>query len=447
MTAKLVPVALALSLALLSACGMFGGNRRAASEAEEKDKAGRVSLSVLDQKLEPDPELAATTVTLAPATDTRDWPQVGLNAAKLSDHVQAGAEFRVAWREDIGAGSSRDKRVVSAPVAMNGRIYTIDAEQRVNAFDADRGRRVWSVELDSPNPRRDRHAVGGGLAVAGDRLIVASGFGYVAALSLADGSEIWRRRTDSPMSGSPAVLGQRLYVTSTNNELYAIDVQTGEVVWTDQAIAESARILSSPSPAATPDLMVAPYTSGELIAYLPANGRRLWTDTLTTIGRFTPLSAINDISGRPVIQDGVVYAASYSGVLTAIDARSGVRIWNVLFGSRLGPVVSGDFLFIVGNDGQVACFRKADGKVVWARELPAYENMKKRRRPIAWTGPLIASDRLVVASSTGEVIALSIQTGETVADLDLKQPIYISPIAVNGQVLVLTDEGQLVAIR
>ncbi len=251
----------------------------------------------------------------------------------------------------------------------------------------------------------------------------------------------------TPISGSPAILGDRAFVTSTNNELYVLSIATGEIIWTDQAISESARILSSPSPAVSDDILVAPYSSGELIAYVPANGRRLWQDTLTTINRFTPLSAINDIAGRPSIQEGVVYAASHSGILTAIDARSGTRIWNKLFGSRLGPVIAGQYLFIVGTDGQVACMNKIDGRVVWVRKLAGYKNEEKKQDAIVWTGPLVASDRLILASSEGEVLALSLQTGETIADLDLNQPVYIEPIAAGGLIYFLTDEGTLIAVR
>ncbi len=444
MTTTRTNLALAFAVAALAGCGIFGGNRK--SEADEASRAKRVSLSVLDQKLEADPDLATTTVTLPEPVPSIDWPQAGVRANKLADHVAAAADFKVAWRSDIGEGSDNRKRIVSPPVAAGGRIFVIDSEQRVSAYDAERGRRQWSVQLKSDHPR-DKTAIGGGLAVAGDQLIVASGFGFVAAMSLADGKELWRRRTDSPMSGSPAVIGERLYLTSTNNEVYAIDTKSGEIVWTDQAIAESARVLASPSPAVSQDLLVTPFSSGELIAYIPANGRRLWTDTLTTAGRFTPLSAINDIAGRPVIEDGIVYAASYSGVLAAIDARSGARLWNIAFGSRLGPVVGGDFLFVLGVDGQLACFRKLDGGVVWTRSLPAFRNEEKRKKPIVWTGPLLASNRLLVASSTGEVLALSIQTGETVAELDVGDPVYVNPIAANGKALLLTEDAQLIAIR
>ncbi|MDZ4762746.1 MAG: PQQ-binding-like beta-propeller repeat protein [Alphaproteobacteria bacterium] len=436
-------VASAVVCAMLAGCSLFGGGDNKASEEE---RAGRVNMSILDEKLVADVDFAATTVTLPPAAASKDWAQAGVSPAKISGHVAAGAQFSIDWRADAGAGSSQKKRLVAPPVVKDGRVFVIDANQQVSAFDTTSGARVWSRELEGQF-KRDTFSVGGGLAVAGDKLLVGSGFGYVVALSVSDGAEVWRRPTESPVSGSPAVVGNRAYVTSTNNELYALNVETGEIIWTDQAIAESARILSAPSPAVSDELLVAPYSSGELIAYVPANGRRLWTDTLTTVGRFTPLSAINDIAGRPVIQDNVVYAASHSGVLTAIDARSGQRIWNMLFGSRLGPVIIGEYLFIVSTAGQVACINKVDGGVIWVRNLAEFQNEKKKQNRIVWTGPLVASDRLVLGSSEGMLVALSPQTGETLTELKVGAPLYIEPIAADGKIFVLTDKGQLVAIR
>jgi outer membrane protein assembly factor BamB len=433
-----------LATVALGACSMFGGGK--SDKVSEEEKASRISLSVVDQDLKPSADMASTTVVLSPVTPLDAWPQASAVASKVAPNVQAGADLKVAWRQTVGAGSDRRRRMIAAPVVAGGKIFTIDAHQKVSALDASSGKRVWSVDMP-PLAKRDKYAIGSGLAVTGDKLLVSSGFGYIAALSTADGKEIWRRLTDTSVSGAAAVIGDKAYVTSANNELYAIDTDTGEVLWTDQAISEPARILSAPSPAVSQDILAAPFSSGELIAFLPANGRRLWQDTLSTIGKFTPLSAINDIAGRPVIDGGTVYAASHSGVLAAIDARSGVRIWNLLLGSRLGPVISGDFLFIVGTEGQVLCINKADGKIVWVRQLQAYQNERKRQKRVVWNGPLVASDRLILTSSRGDLIALSAQTGETVKEVDLNKPIFIEPIAANGMIYVLTDEAQLIAIR
>ncbi|MDP3738722.1 MAG: PQQ-binding-like beta-propeller repeat protein [Hyphomonadaceae bacterium] len=436
----LLPAALALA-----GCGLFGiGGGKKQLSAEEI--AARITVNPLRENLTPDPALAATTVILPEAQPATDWPQAGVNASKIPGHLQAGADFRIDWRAGV-TGTSTSKRLVAAPVAKDGKIYVIDANQVVTAFETDNGRKVWTHELQSSNEKRDNHSVGGGLAIAGDRLIVSSGFAYIEALALTDGKSLWRRRVDSPMSGSPAVLGNRAFVTSSNNDFYALDIATGDIIWNDQAIAETARVLSSPSPAVTGDILAVPYSSGELIAYLPANGRRLWNVPLTTVGQYTPLSVINDIAGRPSIQDGVVYAASHSGVLAAIDARSGSRLWETVFGSRLGPVIGGDYLFVVGTGGKVVCFNRADGKVVWVRELPEFKNQKSQKDRIVWTGPLLASNRLIIASSNGDVLALSPQNGETVADLKVGQPVYIEPIAASGKIFVLTDKGTLVAIR
>ena len=432
---------LALPLAVvLSACGS------GPVVLSEEEKAARITINPFEDALTPDPELAASAIALPPAQPSGDWAQSGLNPAKVPGHLEAAPEFREAWRANIGEGSGEIKRIVAAPVVKDGRIYVIDAAQKVSALDAASGRRVWEKQLKAANPHWDEFSVGGGLAIAGDKLIVASGFAYVTALRLNDGGEIWKRRVESPMSSSPAIMGNRAFLTSTNNDFFAIDTDNGEIIWNDQALAETARVLSSPSPAVNQDILAVGYSSGELIAYLPANGRRLWSDTLTSTGRYTPLSAINDIAGKPSIQDGVVYAASHSGVLTAIDARSGARIWSKSFGSRQGPVIGGEYLFVVGTGGKVACFNKIDGKLAWTRDLPEFKDGNRENR-IVWTGPVLASGRLVVVSSDGDIVALSPQDGKTVSEIKVGQSIFIEPIAAAGKIFVLTDQANLIAIR
>ena len=118
-----------VSALLLAGCGLFGGSR---DEVSEEERAERISLSVLDQKLTADPALAETEVVLPPPVST-DWPQKGGAPGLAIGHVEAAPEFRVDWRASIGEGSSRHKRIVAAPVAAGGRIFTIDAAQDVSA--------------------------------------------------------------------------------------------------------------------------------------------------------------------------------------------------------------------------------------------------------------------------------------------------------------------------
>ena len=188
----------------------------------EEEKAARITINPFQDNLTPDPTLAAAPVVLPAAVPVVSWLQSGENSAKAPGNVEAAPEFREAWRSNVGEGSGEIKRLVGAPVVKDGRIYTIDSAQKVSAFDASNGRKIWDVQLKSANAHWDEFSIGGGLAITGDKLIVASGFGFAAALKLSDGSEIWRRTVESPLSsnglqntpqGHPAWRHQKLYIS------------------------------------------------------------------------------------------------------------------------------------------------------------------------------------------------------------------------------------------
>ncbi|ACT59638.1 outer membrane protein assembly factor BamB family protein [Hirschia baltica] len=434
-----------IALGIVLCVALAGCQSAKKREADAAERAQRVPLIAADADLSPDVAYATMSVYLPAAAQGLPWTQSGGNAQKNPGNRVGGDEFKIAWKKKVGSGSSRTRRLIAPPVANQDGLFIIDSEQTVRAVSKS-GSAVWSVKLEPPR-KRDKLAVGGGLAVAGDRIIVTSGYGYVVALDINSGAELWKRETQAPITGSPTIEGDYAYITSSNNEIYVLSLSDGSIEWSDQAIAESARVLSSPSPAISGDLLAAPFSSGEVIAYVPSNGRRLWSDSLTRGGRFTPISAINDIAGNPVIDSGAVFAASQSGVLVSIDAVSGTRLWEKPFGSIHSPALSGQFVFAISVDGQLACFDKNTGGVVWVKQLQQFKKEKKRKNRIVWAGPVIASDRIIVASSQGKVLAIDPQTGEVVNELKVGDAVYIEPIVAHEHVYLLSDKGDLIAIR
>lgn len=435
-----------LGVSALASCSILDRNKTARDEATAEEKAGRVTMVLGDEELIADPSLADVEVILPEARTVDGWPQAGSKASKAIGHIEAGAAFEIAWRASAGDGSSKKSALTTPPVASNDTIYTIDASQVVSAFDVSTGSRTWSVKLKSDN-RRDGIGIGSGIALEGDNLVVASGYGFVASLDASNGAERWRRTTEAPMTGSPTIKDGRIFVSSNNNEVLALSLADGSIIWSDQAISESARVLGSPSAAAVEDIVVAPYSSGEIIAYLAANGRRLWTEALVSPGQFTPISAINDIGARPVLGGGLVFAASQSGVLAAIDGRTGNRIWQQPIGSTQAPALAGQYLFVMGVEAEIACINAGTGQVVWVQQLAKYRKVEKKKGRITYAGPLVASNKIVVASSTGDLISFDPQTGTETGRLKLGDAVYIEPIAVQDKLIVLTDDGRLIAIR
>jgi len=419
-----------------------GGNEQRETAPED----GRVSILAFEQQLTPDPALQARRITVPPMTAVAEWSQPGGTSDNSPPHSSGAAVLEQAWRANLGEGSNNRARIAAPPVIANGTLYFLDANHRVHAINASNGRRLWNEQLRAPG-RSDRAGRGGGIAASGGRIFVTTGYGFIVALDGQSGDEIWRAQADAPFQSAPTVSGTRVFATTNDSELMAFDVSTGEVSWTHQAIAEPARILSAPSVAVDGETVVAPFASGELVALLSGNGRRLWSDSLSRTGRLTSLSAINDIAGRPVLDNGIVYAASHSGVLAAIDLRSGQRGWARPFASTQTPWIAGDVLYAVSVDGELAAFDRMTGNVYWVQQLRRYEEEDERKGRVAWVGPVMIGGRLVLANSVGDVIAVTPENGETVATTNVRQPVFIPPIAANDQIYIVTDSARLVVFR
>ena len=66
---------------------------------------------------------------------------------------------------------------------------------------------------------------------------------------------------------------------------------------------------------------------------------------------------------------------------------------------------------------------------------------------MVWAGPVLAGDRLWLAGSNQQLIAVSPADGGIVSTVDLPGRAYIAPVVANGTLYVLTDDGELVAYR
>jgi len=246
--------------------------------------------------------------------------------------------------------------------------------------------------------------------------------GVVAAIDPQTGEEIWHKEIRVPMHSAPTFSGGRIFSVSDDNELFAFDSDTGEVLWTYQGIIESARMLTAPSPAVIDDTVIAPFASGELVALRVQNGGVLWQDALSSAGQLTPLASLNDIASGPVIADGFVVATAQSGVISAFDLRTGQRIWTQPAGSLGFPLVAGDFVYSATTEGEVICLSKLDGTVVWIQQLKTFKNEKKRKKRIAWAGPVLA-------------------------DFKVGDEVFVAPVIANETIYVLTDSAKLIALR
>jgi outer membrane protein assembly factor BamB len=293
----------------------------------------------------------------------------------------------------------------------------------------------------------DEGVIGGGVGIDNGVVYATTGYGFVHAMSLENGKEIWRRRIGTPIRGAPTVIDGRVFVITYDNQFHALSAADGRTLWSHAGIPEDAGLIGAPSPAVGGGLVVVPYSSGELFALRLENGRTVWGDQLIRTRRLAPLSAMNEIRGSPVIDRGLVLAISFSGRIAAIDLRSGRRLWDRDIAGLETPWVAGDFIFLVTTQAEVVCLERESGRIRWVAQLPRYEDEEEREDPIQWSGPVLVSDRLVLVSSEGYAVAMSPYSGRLLGRIELPEGVLIPPVVADGSIYILTDDGELIALR
>ncbi len=436
----LTRIATVLLLVALTGCGAH--NNKIGSTV----KGTRVAILDHAKTLEADSSVRGNRPQIVDTSNNTAWTQAGYDASHLMPNSGTNAHVAKIWNTSIGAGSDSDYKILARPVVKDGVIYAMDSEGVIRALNANNGEAKWTFETTPED--QDNAAIGGGVGIEGETLYVTTGFGEVIALNSAHGKVKWRHALQNPIRAAPTISGGRIYVVSIDNQLSALSADTGDVQWQHRGITEAATLMGASNPAVVGDSVVVAYSSGEIYNLRAENGRVSWNYALTTPTQIGALPAIADIRGLPVVDKGHVYAISHSGRIAAIDQRTGDRVWEADIGGINTPAINGNTLFILSNDSQLVALDRDSGRIIWVKEMQHLsEPDDKMSDPVFWTGPVLGGGRLWMTNSLGELAGFSPADGEQTDKVEIDEAMFIPPVIANGIIYVVTDDGNLVAVK
>jgi outer membrane protein assembly factor BamB len=341
-----------------------------------------------------------------------------------------------------------------------------DEPARVRAYDARTGRLRWTYRT---GPNAFVRAVGSGW------VIVAADYGPLVGLDLATGKERWRFELASLQAAEyGTIAGDTLFIgTSFPSEgaldppvVYALDLATGRQRW--RSVLDRGTDLQ----------WAAPVVDG---------GQVLVADTLSHEGSAptSQLHALDADTGRvrwkadlhagrqgffaepPVVAGGLVYVATASRMLLALEADSGREVWRqrgfpVVAGVRDGLVIAVIEDRLVANDagsgvrrwevpvsGGGEPWQVLEGDTVYvasAREVIAVDvaaGTTRWRVPVdSAVGPPVQLGARLYVATRSRLLALDASSGRPLWT-SARWRIVNGPLATPGSVVVITADGTL----
>lgn len=431
---------------LLGACGGLGNW----GDDEDDDTPARLPgermrvLSV-QSDIVIDPALKSVEFQPVNAMENISWPQRGMAASNAVGALKISG-FKKKDSARIGAGEEWTTVLATAPVMAENVIYAMDAKGYVSAHPTDKLGKVRWVS-DVPVVDEDEDILGGGLAVAGKQLFVATGQGDLFSLNTANGDSMWKTNLGSPMRSAPKMQMGVLYVSTVDDQLFAVDSVTGTILWQHRGLGERTSFLSAVSPSVGENIVVVAYSSGEIYGLAADTGHEIWNDSLALALKTSATAVFTGFNGDPVVAGGVAFASSNNGLTAATHLLTGRRLWEQEIAAGDTPWLTNNYLFVLTSDAQVAAIYARDGRVKWVHKLPRFANPEKQLEPYSWYGPMMLGEQLAIFSGHGELVLLSPEDGKELGKLDIPDGVQMAPIIADGTTYVVTTDAKLHALR
>jgi outer membrane protein assembly factor BamB len=351
-------------------------------------------------------------LTLSFLSFAESWPEfrgpLGNGHSKETNLPLTWSESKgVKWKVELpGSGWS-------TPVVVDNEIWLTTSTDgakslRVLTVDAMTGKLRQNVEVFRLSSAVQGHEKNSGASpsaiVEGDRVYVHFG-SYGTACLRRNGEIVWRNQelkyaqVHGP-GGSPVLYENLLILNADGHDtqfVVALDKNTGKVVW--RKPRNGAMAYSTPLVIQTQAGPQVVSTGGKrAVSYDPRNGGELWS-----VGYGDGFSNVP----RPVFGHGLVYLCTgfYQPQLLAIrpdgkgDITSSHVVWKYTRGVPLtpSPILVGDSIYMVSDNGIVTCLDAKTGKEFWRQRLGESYS----------ASPIYAEGRLYFTSESGETTVLA----------------------------------------
>lgn len=356
-----------------------------------------------------EPSFAPAVGTPVPVGNPDDWPMYKADPARSNASQGKGPQGQpvAVWTYHAGGSATR------SPAIANSVVYLQTEDGVVTALDAPTGKVLWQNTTTGTSVQTP--------AVAGDIVYLTTIGGKLVALDAKTGAEKWRVGDELAIDSAPVVLDGVVYVGSDAGKVDAVDATTGETRWEATISGPLWRSLTIGD-----GLVFAGTSKGEIEALDLATGKEQW--------QFTGADTSQSV-GTPLFHDDTVYMSN-AGIMYALDAKSGKKLWEREFAGARPATSAGQFLISTSADGGVYAFDAATGAEGWTIDTGEDTN----------AAPVVVANVVYVASQEGSIRALDAATGAAFWKFDLDGAVEWGPSVADDMLFVGTDAGTLYAI-
>ena len=293
---------------------------------------------------------------------------------------ETNVDIKRVWSSSYSGEIEEDNNFISLSI-LGDRIFFSNNEKSLYVVSSEDGRLIKKLEVQL--------GIYSGVSATEDIILYGSQEDTVTAVDINTNEVIWQRILSSEILAISDIINNRAYVRTSDSKIYAFDADTGEIRWQSIHITPSLTIRGVSKQIIGDTALYVGFDDGKVFAYNLDNGGVIWRVDISSKKGKTVIDRLSDIDGDIKYSDGIIYAVSYQGKVSAIDSSDGKVIWSKEGSSYYGIDVDDKHLFYTDDIGRIFCLDKFSGKIVWLQDSLS---MRLISSPVVYMNNIFVAD-------------------------------------------------------
>lgn len=299
-----------------------------------------------------------------------------------------------AWSASAGEAG----RGMFMPAMEGDAVYVAGESGRVVRLNLQNGNEIWRADTG----KKLASGVGAGAGL----VLVGSLKGELIALDAASGAKRWEVALSS-VAVAPAVVNSGIVMVRLGNgQIHGLNAADGSRKWLYTRQLPPLSLQGVSVLTAKDGLLFAGFPGGKLAAVRISNGLQAWEASVSLPHGASELERVNDVVGRPALDDKRVCAVTYQGRVACFERANGNQIWARDTSSDSGLALDEQYVYVTDDKDAVTAYDKESGRAAWRQDKLANRQL---------TAPLALGKYVVVVDLEGYVHLISVEDGSFVA--------------------------------
>ena len=319
------------------------------------------------------------------------------------------------------------------PVFLNDGLIFFDKKGSIIRYDNNQ-KVLWKKNHYSKLEKKLKPKLN--FVLVDQNLLITDSISKYYSINVNSGELIWSKNNIYPFNSEIKRSKNKIFVVDYKNTLRCYNINDGSECW-NLPTEDSFTISSSNfSLIIDGELIIFTNSIGDVTAVDIDSGSITWQ--LPTQSSSIINETYNFKVSKLVSDNESIYFSNNKNEFYSIDVKTGTTNWINEINSNLTPIISGNLIFTVSNEGYLHVIEKNNGNIIRISDLYLDYKIKKRKnvKPIGFA---IGDKKLYLTNTDGKMIIVDLNLGKVIGVEKIAGNFTSRPFIFNQSLFVIRN--------